>query len=141
MIRTTPFYKTNAPEQSKFYWGNRALQTGQEFNPANWNAVPEAPATPWGSQQIAQPLSYQQIQGMFNGQMPQQQTVAPATRINYGQPTFNQFTFNPTANQGTTPVNTFNPGIVAGPVAPTNIGGNVEQYDEYGNPINGFNPY
>ena len=41
-------YQTTDPSQSKFYWGSRSLQTGDQFNAKTWNDVPDAPKTAWG---------------------------------------------------------------------------------------------
>jgi hypothetical protein len=79
-IRPTPFYNTNAPEQSQFYWGQHAFQPGPVFNPTLYNTQPEAPNTPWGIQQIARPLTMQEINDMILGKTSVTPTVAPATR-------------------------------------------------------------
>jgi hypothetical protein len=47
MIETTPFYKTTNDAQSKFYWGDRPLMTGNKFDAAKFNEVPDAPKTAW----------------------------------------------------------------------------------------------
>lgn len=55
MIGVPQQYQTTSPVQSKFYYGQRPLQTGTEFNPDAYRAVP-APATPWGLQQLYTPI-------------------------------------------------------------------------------------
>jgi len=67
MIDTTPFYKTTNDTQSKYYWGDRPLQYGAEFNPNTWNDVPNAPKTAWGVQEFGRPMSLQQAMGILQG--------------------------------------------------------------------------
>ena len=79
-IRPTPFYNTTDPAQSKFYWGQHAFQPGPVFNPTLYNTQPEAPNTPWGLQQMAQPMTSKQIMDAFLGRPVTTPQVAPATR-------------------------------------------------------------
>jgi hypothetical protein len=78
MIETTPFYNTTNDAQSKFYWGtDRALQTGDTFNRAAYNTVPNAPQTAWGIQNIAQPATFQSALSILQGQ-PSYPQLSPA---------------------------------------------------------------
>ena len=67
MIETTPFYQTTNDTQSKYYWGDRQLQYGTEFDPYTWNDVPQAPKTAWGVQEFGKPMSLQQAMGILQG--------------------------------------------------------------------------
>jgi hypothetical protein len=98
-ISPTSFYNTNDPAQSKFAWGQHGYQPGPTFNEVLYNQA-AAPATPWGLQQLAKPLSSQQIQDMVAGKQITTPTVAPATRKEaYAKgpvaPTFGQVMLNP----------------------------------------------
>jgi hypothetical protein len=78
MIATTPFYNTTNDVQSKFYWGNdRALQTGDTFDPVAYNAGTAAPKTPWGIQALAQPATFQSAVDLLRGQ-PSYPQLSPA---------------------------------------------------------------
>jgi hypothetical protein len=62
LIGTVPQdYQTTSPVQSKFYYGPRPYQTGTQFDPAQYAAVPK-PAQPYGLQQafFETPQSYDQ---------------------------------------------------------------------------------
>jgi hypothetical protein len=63
MIETTPYYQTTNAAQSKFFWGDRPLQTGDTFNAQTWNAV-NAPQQAWGIQDFGA-----QTLGNLTGQM------------------------------------------------------------------------
>ena len=54
-IQPTDFYNTNNATQSHYYWGGHPYQPGPTFNPTTYNAVPNAPGTPWGLQQSFNP--------------------------------------------------------------------------------------
>jgi hypothetical protein len=77
MIETTPFYKTTNDAQSKFFWGDRALQTGDTFNAKAWNDVPDAPKTAWGLQTFGQPMTMQQAMSVLQG-TPNTSSLSPA---------------------------------------------------------------
>jgi hypothetical protein len=103
-ISPTAFYNTNDPAQSKFFWGQHGYQPGPKFNDTLYNQA-AAPETPWGLQQIAKPLTGQQIQDMIAGKQITTPTVANATRKEaYAQgpvvPTYGQVQLNP-AYKGT----------------------------------------
>jgi hypothetical protein len=77
MIETKPFYDTTNDAQSKFYWGDRALQTGDKFNAKAWNDVPDAPKTAWGLQTFGQPMTMQQAMSVLQG-TPNTSSLTPA---------------------------------------------------------------
>jgi hypothetical protein len=82
LIKTTPFYQTTNNAQSKYYWGDRALQTGDTFNPSAWNNVPNAPAQAWGLQNFGAGPSINDLMSIMQGNAPLQpntmgQPVAP----------------------------------------------------------------
>jgi hypothetical protein len=78
MIQSTPFYQTTNDAQSKFYWGaDRALQTGDKFNAAAWNAGTNASPTAWGIQETAQPTSFQSAMSILQGK-PSYSGLSPA---------------------------------------------------------------
>lgn len=79
-IEPTPFYQTTRPEQSQFYWGSHGFQTGPVFNARQFNQV-SAPATPWGAQQVAQPLTPEQAKNAYMGTYVPITPAAPATRV------------------------------------------------------------
>jgi hypothetical protein len=79
-IKPSPFYNTNDPAQSKFFWGQHAFQPGPTFNDTLYNTQPNAPDTPWGAQQMARPLTMAEINDMILGKTSKAQSVAPATR-------------------------------------------------------------
>ena len=113
-IAPTPFYSTTSPAQSKFYWGSHPYQTGgptgQVFDPVLYNTVPAAPAQPWGSQAISQPLTSQQIAAIVanpGSNNAQQQTQAAST--------FNPV-YTPAQSVALTGVNI--PTVATAPVAP-----------------------
>jgi hypothetical protein len=70
LIQATPFYHTTNDAQSKFYWGDRPLQTGDTFNPQAWNAVSNAPTHAWGIQDFGQ-NTLQSLMGQANPFTPQ----------------------------------------------------------------------
>jgi hypothetical protein len=77
MIETTPFYKTTNDAQSKFYWGDRALQTGDKFDVVKYNDLPNAPKTAWGLQTFGQPMTMQQAMSILQG-TPNTSSLSPA---------------------------------------------------------------
>jgi len=111
LIETVPFYNTTNDAQSKYFWGDRGFQTGPTFNAASYNAV-AAPATPFGIQGVAAPLSPQDYMDIAQGKTVAPQQFTPATRVQ---------AYNPALLQ--TPVGQINvssPDVaVSGPVAPT----------------------
>jgi hypothetical protein len=58
----------------------KAFQTGPTFNDTLYNTNPNAPDTPYGLQQIARPLTMQEINDMILGKTSTTPKVAPATR-------------------------------------------------------------
>jgi hypothetical protein len=54
-IQPTPYYRTTSPVQSQYYYGQRPYQPGPTFNQALYNTVPNAPAVPFGLQQMYTP--------------------------------------------------------------------------------------
>lgn len=79
MIETTPFYKTTNDAQSKFYWGDRALQTGSKFDAIKYNDLPDAPKTAWGLQTFGQPMTLQQAMSVLQG-TPNTSSLSPAEK-------------------------------------------------------------
>jgi hypothetical protein len=67
-------YQTQNMQQSKFYWGQRPLQTGAEFSPEQYKQV-AAPVSPWGLQQMYNPQT-QTIESLLAG-VQQASTQAP----------------------------------------------------------------
>ncbi len=80
-IAPTPFYNTTSPVQSQFYWGSHPFQPGPTFNPTLYNQSVGAPNTPWGIQNIAQPLTPQQVTAAYQGQPIVQPPLPVATRV------------------------------------------------------------
>jgi hypothetical protein len=68
-------YQTTSPVQSKFYYGQRPLQTGATFSPEQYRNVPVAPVSPWGLQQMYNPQT-QTIENLLAG-VKQASAVAP----------------------------------------------------------------
>lgn len=113
-IAPTPFYNTTSPAQSQFYWGAHPFQPGPTFNAQLYNQSVGAPATPWGLQNIAQPLTPQEVTRAYQGQpivrapLPVATRVeAPQTQMLYTQPLTATATAQPYTTQ-----------VVAGPVVP-----------------------
>jgi hypothetical protein len=77
MIETTPFYKTTNDAQSKFYWGDRPLMTGDKFDANKFNDLPDAPKTAWGLQTFGQPMTLQQAMSIIQG-TPNTASLTPA---------------------------------------------------------------
>jgi hypothetical protein len=50
-IQPTPYYHPTSDVGSKFYWGMHPMQTGNTFDAAAWNNIPNAPQQAWGVQQ------------------------------------------------------------------------------------------
>ena len=67
-IAPTPFYNTTSPAQAQYYWGAHPFQAGPTFNAQLYNQSSAAPTTPWGIQNIAQPLTPQEVQRAYQGQ-------------------------------------------------------------------------
>jgi hypothetical protein len=106
-IQPTPFYQTNDPAQSKFYWGGHGYQYGPTFNAQEYNQV-AAPNTPFGLQQLARPLTSQEIQDIISGRGYRPSNVNPATRVNQyvpdyrTPPSYGQVRLNPMYRTTTT---------------------------------------
>jgi hypothetical protein len=66
-IEPPPFYNATSPVQSQYYWGSRPYQPGPTFNEVLYNTAPNAPQTPFGLQQMAQPLTGDQINQIAMG--------------------------------------------------------------------------
>jgi hypothetical protein len=49
-IKPTAYYNTTDPTQSRYYWGAHDYQTGDTFNPNQYNIVEGAPTEAWGNQ-------------------------------------------------------------------------------------------
>jgi hypothetical protein len=115
-IQPTPFYNTNDPAQSKFFWGQHGYQYGPTFDAKQYNQV-QAPVTPWGLQQIATPLTGQQITDIINGKPYVSAPVRPATRVEQyvpdtrTPPSYGQVQLQPI----------YKDTVVNAPVAPTNV--------------------
>jgi hypothetical protein len=91
LINPGAYYNTTSPVQSQFNWSARGLQTGDQFNPAAYNAAATADQgpTPWGLQELAQPLSYNQMLNLVTGNGFQQGNASPIPNpgVNgYGMP-------------------------------------------------------
>jgi hypothetical protein len=54
-VRPDTFYNTTSPVQSQYYWGQHPYQTGSTFSQNQYNNVPNAPAVPFGLQQMYTP--------------------------------------------------------------------------------------
>jgi hypothetical protein len=80
-ITPSAFYNTHDIAQSKYSWGPHGYQYGPTFNQTEYNQS-AAPNTPWGLQQLAQPLTSQQLQDLLSGRGYTPPTIAPATRMN-----------------------------------------------------------
>jgi hypothetical protein len=66
LIAPQEFYKTYSPVQSKFSWGTHGFQTGTQFDAKAWNQA-AASETPWGIQELAKPMSAEDIMATING--------------------------------------------------------------------------
>ncbi len=69
-ITPTPYYQTTNPAQSQYYWGQHPYQPGPTFDPALYNTLPNAPATPWGATKAQQAASAEQILAAMRGRYP-----------------------------------------------------------------------
>jgi hypothetical protein len=58
-IAPQPYYQNTTPVQSKFFYGARPYQPGPTFNQALYDQV-QAPAVPWGLQQMYTPTDINQ---------------------------------------------------------------------------------
>ena len=113
-IAPTPFYNTTSPAQSQFYWGAHPFQTGPTFNAQLYNQSSAAPKTPWGIQNIAQPLTPQEVTRAYQGQPIVRPPLPVATR--YEAPLAQVLQTQPlTATATAQPYTTQ---VVAGPVVP-----------------------
>ena len=64
-IQAQPFYQTTSPVQSQYYWGNHPYIKTMADLP-NYNNIPNAPAQPWGMQQMYQPINLAQYLAALN---------------------------------------------------------------------------
>lgn len=80
LMNPQPFYNTTSPAQSQFSWGARDMQTGQTFDSRAYNRAP-APQTPWGIQNIAQPLTPEEALDAAQGQNIVRPPLPVATRV------------------------------------------------------------
>jgi hypothetical protein len=78
-IRPTDFYNTTNDAQSKFNWGGHGYQTGPDYNDVAWNQA-YGSETPWGVQQLAKPLTGQQIADLIAGKNVPEEAITRATR-------------------------------------------------------------
>lgn len=60
-IKPTPFYDTTNDVQNQYYWGSHGFQTGDTFNPQQYNVVPTAPQNPFGIDEAYQQLTPQEV--------------------------------------------------------------------------------
>jgi hypothetical protein len=65
MMAPTPFYNTTNDVQAKYYWGSHPMQTGSLFDAASYNNVPGAPSQAWGLQELAQPISPEELAALI----------------------------------------------------------------------------
>jgi hypothetical protein len=65
-IAPEAFYNTYNNVQSKYNWGSKGFQTGPKFDARGYNQA-YGSETPWGLQQMAQPLSGSQIADIIAG--------------------------------------------------------------------------
>ena len=97
-IEPTPFYHTTNDAQSQFYWGEHPFQAGPGFNARLYNMSNAAPTTPWGLQNIAQPLTPDEVRQAYQGQPIVQPPTQVATRIEQPLSVYLQDHFNQQAN-------------------------------------------
>ena len=126
-IAPTPFYNTTSPVQSQFYWGSHPFQAGPAFNAQLYNQA-FAPQTPWGAQQMAQPLTPDEMVAASRGQYQYQPQGAPAVRASQYVPqqvirnnapaTMVAAPVAPTATAVSTPAPVYSATPVIGPTAP-----------------------
>ena len=64
-IQPSPYYNTTSPVQSQYYYGQRPYQPGPVFDQALYNQVPNAPAVPFGLQQMYTPTDLNQYLNQF----------------------------------------------------------------------------
>lgn len=60
-IKPTPFYDTTNDVQNQYYWGSHGFQTGDTFNPQEYNVVPTAPQNPFGIDAAFQQMTPQEL--------------------------------------------------------------------------------
>jgi hypothetical protein len=108
LIETTPFYNTTNDAQARYYYGDLGFQTGPKFDAASYNAV-AAPATPFGIQGVARPLSAADYENVIMGRPFTPEQFTPATRRQAYNPALLQ---TPVGQSGSAQP-------VSGPVAPT----------------------
>jgi len=75
MVTPPRFYNNPSPVASQYYWGQHPYQSGAAFDPALYNAVPSAPVTPFGLQQMYDPAT-QTVNNLVQG-VHQASAVAP----------------------------------------------------------------
>jgi len=75
----TPFYQTTSPVQARYYYGQRPLQTGDQFSQQAYNTVPGAPAQPFGLQEMYTPTDINQYLRSLNSVAG---PMAPANQAN-----------------------------------------------------------
>jgi hypothetical protein len=82
-VGARPFYNTTSPVQSEFYWGQHPYQTGAGFNQGQYNTVPNAPAVPFGLQQMYTPMDINQYLASLKTNAARTLTapVAKATKV------------------------------------------------------------
>jgi hypothetical protein len=127
-VNATPFYHTTSDVQSQYDWGNHPYQAGPAFNPqlANQSA---GPMTPWGLQQMDQPLSQADMIAASQGRyVAPVSAVAPATRVEAYHPVMQPAPTQTSGQIYLTPVGTpvgtnpygqiINPGAPVVPVQP-----------------------
>jgi hypothetical protein len=79
-MQAQPFYSTTNDAQAKYYWGSAPMQTGATYNAQLANNIPQAPIAPWGIQEVAQPLTAEQLMAALQQQQNLQQ-VQPGYAI------------------------------------------------------------
>jgi hypothetical protein len=110
-IQPTPFYNTTNDAQSKYFWGQHGYQYGPTFDAKQYNQV-AAPATPWGAQSVAEPLTGAQLNDYIQGKAIVSGPVRPATRVEQyvpdtrTPPSYGQVQMNPVYNNTQTTNNT-----------------------------------
>jgi len=65
-IKPEAFYNTYNAAQSKYNWGSHGYQVGPKFDARSYNEA-YGSETPWGLQQIAEPLTGAQINDIIMG--------------------------------------------------------------------------
>jgi hypothetical protein len=78
-INPSDFYNTYDPAQSKYNWNAKGYQVGPTFDDVAYNQA-YGPETPWGLQQLAEPLTGQQIADLIAGKNVPTRQIQAATR-------------------------------------------------------------